>query len=296
MYFFAGFVPADLTTQVLSHTNVFLIGAVVMAPAYVLRAYKTWLLLGAKRPQLALVSASLYASIALNNVLPFRLGDVLRLFYLRTILKIGLGRATGALLIERVVDLMTILSLFAVMIVVIAGAQAYEMVGALIIRASLDYVLLAIAATVASSVVVIFLWPVAMRMIGRVMTGMELAPRRIACLVVAAIVQWILEIIILSIVTSRVLPDVDGGQAVLSSFMANLSTLVPSAPGYVGTFEVAGILPFQLLGGKVAETAALFVVLYHLIIWVFSTGLGALAAIGLFVLQMSAADTSVRRN
>ena len=112
LYYFAEFLPDHLLSQVGSRRQVFFVGAAVMAPAYLIRGYKSWLVLNEPAKIAGTVAGSLYASIALNNVLPFRLGDIVRLFYLKTVLRIGLAKATAALIIERVIDLIIILVLF----------------------------------------------------------------------------------------------------------------------------------------------------------------------------------------
>jgi uncharacterized membrane protein YbhN (UPF0104 family) len=119
--------------------------------------------------------------------------------------------------------------------------------------------------------------------IGNVVIELNPTTIRVGLLLGASVVQWLLEICLLGYVTSQLIGGVEGTQAVLSSFLSNLATLVPSAPGYVGTFEVAGILPFQVLTGGVAAEQSLFVLLYHLVIWLFSTCLGLMALAGLTI-------------
>lgn len=283
LYYFFQFVPSNLPAQILANYDVFLVGSAILVPAYVIRGYKTWLLLGELKTGRAAIAGSLYASIALNNVLPFRLGDILRLFYLRTALKIGLVKATTALLIERVVDLLVILALFVLTAATIAGGKISELAAALFWDLSAGWLLVAAATVVVGSVGVVNFRSTIWRVAAPVLSGLGLNTTRTVKLLVAAVLQWVLEIMVLSLVTSRLLFDVDGGQAVLSSFMANLSTLIPSAPGYVGTFEVAGIVPFKLLSGQITEAAAVFVILYHLVIWTFSTVLGMLSGVWLVV-------------
>jgi uncharacterized membrane protein YbhN (UPF0104 family) len=281
LYYFVAFLPSDLLKQIDAHRSVFLVGSLVLVPAYIVRAYKSWLLLNEPAKSSGAIAGSLYASIALNNALPFRLGDLLRLFYLRTVLRIGLAKATAALLIERVVDLFVILSLFVISSGVILGAEVYAFLSTIFGNVRPIYI---VGLTMAALVLIAFLFSVrrpVYRYIWPILVEIDPNWPRAGKLLTAALLQWVLEIIALSTVSAALLPNVPQGQAVLSAFMSNLSTLIPSAPGYVGTFEVAGILPFKLIGGSISEIQALYVVLYHLVIWVFSTSLGLVAGLWL---------------
>lgn len=276
VYFFWRYLPDDLLSQIASHGAVFLVGSVILIPAYLCRATKSWILLQAPGIGKGQIAGSLYASIALNNVLPFRMGDVLRLFYLRAVLAIALPKTASALLLERVTDLALILVLFGITALFVGGNGLNFYVAVLtnipqwLVIAGLVFAMAGLALAFAFRNTAFALYRSTIGTLG-------LNPPRITAFLLVALAQWVLEIITLGWTLSVLVSNVPGVEGVLSSFMSNLSTLVPSAPGYVGTFEIAGILPFQFLLGRVAPEQALFVVLYHLVIWTFSTGLGLLA-------------------
>ncbi len=56
---------------------------------------------------------------------------------------------------------------------------------------------------------------------------------------------------------------------------ATLATLVPSSPGYVGTFHYAAVLTLEAAGmGRDAATAT--AILIHAVLWVTTTAIGLL--------------------
>jgi uncharacterized membrane protein YbhN (UPF0104 family) len=277
VYFFWRYLPEDLLRQIASHGVVFLVGSAILIPAYLCRATKSWILLQAPGIGKGQIAGSLYASIALNNVLPFRMGDVLRLFYLRAVLSIALPKTASALLLERVTDLALILLLFGITALFVGGSGLNFYV-AVLTTIPQWLIIVGLVFAVAGLALAFAFRKMAFTLYRSTIGTLGLKPPRIAAFLLVALAQWVLEIIILGWTLSVLVANVPGVEGVLSSFMSNLSTLVPSAPGYVGTFEIAGIFPFQFLLGQVTPDQALFVVLYHLVIWTFSTGLGLLAS------------------
>jgi hypothetical protein len=59
--------------------------------------------------------------------------------------------------------------------------------------------------------------------------------------------------------------------------IATLSTLLPSTPGYIGTFHLAGYTAITLIGGT-PQQAGSFAVIVHLALWL-PTTLAGIAAI-----------------
>ena len=75
---------------------------------YLIRGYRWSLMLarvGAVLPRTVVINKFLYA-IALNNILPFRAGDIYRLFSLQKIANIDAAHIFGTLVLERLLDLL----------------------------------------------------------------------------------------------------------------------------------------------------------------------------------------------
>jgi len=283
VYYFFRQAPPDLLQRVAERGNVFIVGAAILVPAYLIRAFKAWLVLNVGVNAVPGAAASLWVSIALNNLLPLRLGDVLRIAYVGKTMKVGVIRTTAAVLVERIVDLFVILVLAALVSFIVLGDQFLPLLRDWISTLPLFTIVPAVVALVVIVAIAMLIFRRLRALIGSILGDLKPTAVRVALLLSASIVQWLLEICLLGYITSQLIGGIDGAQAILSSFLSNLSTLVPSAPGYVGTFEVAGILPFQILTGRVAAEQSLFVFLYHLVIWLFSTCLGLMALVGLTI-------------
>lgn len=276
LYYFGQFVSDQFLSEIVQHWTILLAGSVVLTFSYIIRGYKTCLLLKASRKDITNVAGSLYVSIALNNILPFRAGDILRIFYLKNVIKIEVGRSAAALIIERLVDLGVILILFLAAVYVIEPTKLNRFLH--VLTQMLPHHLLLNIGLVLFAVVLVMICSrhVLRRIVLPAIKQLEISFSRVTKLLLAACLQWLIEIVLLSLVVSKFIIPAHELQAVLSAFMCNLATLIPSAPGYVGTFEVVGLIPFQLSGFTMIPVFALFVVMYHLTIWFFSTVVGLL--------------------
>jgi len=276
VYYFGRFLPDQFINEMLLHWHILIAGTVVLTLSYIIRGYKTCLLLKSSRKDVAGVAGSLYVSIALNNILPFRAGDILRIFYLKNILKIEVGRSTAALIIERLVDLAVILILFFIAIYIIDPTQISRFIE-VIVQMLPHHIIFNIGFAIIALIIILFCSrQVLRRIVLPALQQLEISISRMTKLLLASCSQWLIEIVLLSMVISKFIVPTHELQAILSAFMCNLATLIPSAPGYIGTFEVVGLIPFQLSGVAMIPAFALFVVMYHLTIWCFSTVLGLL--------------------
>lgn len=92
-----------------------LLGAVLLLGCgYVLRVVRWWWMLRAFAPRLQLAHCftPYLSSIALNNVLPLRAGDAIRTFGFRRQLGVPVTAVLGTVIIERLLDLAMLLALF----------------------------------------------------------------------------------------------------------------------------------------------------------------------------------------
>lgn len=225
--------------------------------------------------------APFLGSITLNNVLPLRLGDVVRALVFPT--SIGVSRTTAAssLVMERLVDLMTLLICLALSLALSRHIAAPEWLKETAMS-------LAIAGTVV--LVAIFL------LSGAIAARLENSPKKpiratvlllksfeamsrtpvLATLFSLSLLVWLGEAgLFYSLLIGFGLPATPTA-AVIIMAIATLATLVPSSPGYVGPFHLAAFAGIALLGGS-NDQAASFAVLSHLGLWVPTTIAGAIA-------------------
>jgi uncharacterized protein (TIRG00374 family) len=251
-----------------------------------LRAVRWRVLLGpvAKLP-FPPVLASLLVGYLANNVLPARLGEIVRSHDLGE--RTGVSRSTilGTIVIERVVDTMVVVSIAAVAILVLSvrgivasavlvgfaltallvvaiavGMAAHRLPGADRVRAWLDR------------------WPAVHRSLVRLRAGLAVVGnvRTMAVAVVLSIASWSLTVLAFAAAAQAVGIEPTMGQAALLAAGTNLATAIPAAPGYVGTFELA-VVTIAASVGIPSDQALAFGILVHVTVLLITSVGGAIA-------------------
>ena len=115
-----------------------------------------------------------------------------------------------------------------------------------------------------------------MDIILRFMTGLESlrSPREAIMVFLTSVVIWLLETGKYWFVMHAFNFQVSFFALMLMNGIVNLATTIPSAPGYVGTFDAPGIAVLKAYGVKGALAAGYTLVL-HVALWVPITALGA---------------------
>lgn len=236
--------------------------------------------------------APFLGSIALNNVLPMRLGDVVRALIFPRALGISKVTATGSLVMERLVDLMTLLMC---LMIGLAWAPRTALPG------WLGELAVSLSIAGAASLVMLFLvsahlsswlsrisagaWfdtRVGIRRIVESVSGLLASfdamsrPRVLGALFGLSFLVWAGEAGLFWAMLAGFGLPAGPETAVIVMAIATLSTMVPSSPGYVGPFHVAAYTGVSMLGGTASQAAA-FAVASHLAVWLPTTLAGAIA-------------------
>ena len=85
-----------------------------------------------------------------------------------------------------------------------------------------------------------------------------------------SLTHWILEIFLLATIVSLFIYGEFISLTLLSLNLSNLATLIPSAPGYIGTFDLVGLLPFEIYNLN-TSSYSIFIIIVHIGIWLFSS-------------------------
>jgi hypothetical protein len=206
--------------------------------------------------RLPMLFRTLIIGFMVNDILPGRLGEIARILLLARNAGVPAGASLASVLIERVLDGIALTALLSLSILLIGGA-----VGDIDWLGKLTVVATAIFAGATAVIVWAALDPVHAgalarriaaiaptrieRLLDRLIdTALEaLAPVRslggIARLLGWSMIAWVLEAgMYLVLMFGFMMP---GGvpAALMGTAVANLATLVPSSPGYVGTFDFA---------------------------------------------------------
>lgn len=215
--------------------------------------------------------ASLLVGYLANNVLPARLGEIVRSQDLGT--RTGLSRSTilGTIVVERVVDTVVVVAIAAIAILVLSvrGVVASAVLVGLALTALL---VVAIGVGMAAHRLpgagrlrtFIGRWPRIREILRRLRDGISIAsrPRTMAAAGLLSICSWSFTVLAFAAAAQAIGVEPTTGQAALLAAGTNLATAVPAAPGYVGTFELAAVTIAGSVGIGSAGALA-FAVLVH---------------------------------
>jgi glycosyltransferase 2 family protein len=222
---------------------------------------------------------------AANNVLPARLGELVRAHYVGDREGVSRAAALGTIVVERVID-------FAAVVAIAAGALLV-----LGIRGDVGTAVLIGAAVavglVAALVVGVFAhrlpgaswverqasrFPRIVDLAATFRAGLSVAgrPRTLGPAVLLTLLAWSVTTASFAAGGRAVGIDMTVPQAAFLAAGVSLVTAIPSGPGFVGTWELAAVRILALYG-VAGDTAVAFALLVHVSSLAITTGLGAIS-------------------
>jgi len=228
-------------------------------------------------------------SIAMNNLLPFRVGDGVRAFVYPKRMKIRTSIGMSSLLIEKILDLCVLAVFLAVGIFTHGTFQIplYVFI-ALSFLTFLSLALILMLFLIQKKAVRIFLLPkqnldrkAAGRLSGLVINVAEdsrllFNAKTIFVMTSLSFVVWICESGLYYFVLQGYGLSPTPVDAVFVSSVISISTMVPSLPGYIGPFQAAAFLSISILGGEKVIGVS-FALIAHLSLWLPTTLIGLIA-------------------
>lgn len=264
---------------------------VAFAVGYACRIERWRLMLAVDVPALPWrrCAGPLLGSFAVNNVLPFRAGDALRSFAFNRQLGTTSGVVIATLLVERLLDLLMVLVLLGVALAVFGlDSVRFSGVGSVVLIGS------------SAAILVLLLFPrlfrplllavghgvarlapgIGQRVLGEIERSLTTLERLsqgtiMGKLVAWSALAWLGEGCVFWFAALS-LPSV---AAPLAGWLAlpvgTLATLIPSTPGYVGTFDFFTARAMAAVGNEVGAATA-YALLVHALIWLPPTLAGGL--------------------
>jgi uncharacterized protein (TIRG00374 family) len=258
------------------------LGLLALSADMAVRITRWWVMLRTLDPVLPLSACirPFLASLALNNTVPLRAGDVVRVFGFRRTLKAPTAHVLGTLVLERLLDLLVLLAILFVCLLGTAGVfprpflvgAAVAGGAALVALGVLTFFPQRITAAVQGLVSRVFgrrRWaPAVSRAVAQVTESVGLLrhPGQAARLLGLTLGAWLLEGAVFASVMWSLDIDVSSAAAGLSLGAGTLATLLPSSPGYVGTFDYFAALGLTAYGASAASATA-FALLVHVVLW-----------------------------
>jgi uncharacterized protein (TIRG00374 family) len=236
---------------------------------------------------------ALVVGFTVNNLLPLRMGEVARAYLLSRWCRIPYGATIASLVVERVLDGLSLAVLLLIALWLLPTAPGYLLAVGVLAAAGFfgGAALLALAAWRATALTALaaFIARFLPRKVGDILMRLSESfarslalvhsPDRLIRLLALSLLAWCFElglffVLLLSFGIAGSYP-----LALLIGSAANFATLIPSSPGYVGTFDgvlinvlhdAAGVAAGQAAAYDVVVHAALFlpvVVVGTLVLW-----------------------------
>jgi len=229
-----------------------------------------------------------------NNVFPARLGELLRSFVLYEDEQVPVSASLATIIVERVFDGVVMLGFVFVNLSALArltsssgfvgDIQTLALVGTGIFLGVLAVFLLAAMFPGQAERAVAFfndrIVPARYRpkiagVAGRFLGGLAAlrSPRMVLMIFLTSIIIWLLETAKYWFVMHAFPFQVSFFELMLMNGIVNLATTLPSAPGYIGTFDKPGIAVLTAAGVEV-NVAAAYTFVLHAALWLPITLLG----------------------
>ena len=242
----------------------------VLATQVVLRAVRwSYLILQAPRIPVGRILPPLLIGYLGNAVLPARLGDAMRAVIISRRERVDIVQALGTVLLERAIDVATLAPL-ALTAAVVTGAPGWAIQIAAIATVVGGAVLVLLATTGIAPLLRfadrlgLAERPSLRSIAARIALVLGGAARRRPIALAAAISTsaWFLDAASFWLAAQALGIEISYPGAMLIGAIAVLGTAIPSAPGYVGTFELAASVTATALGVP-AESAVAMAILAH---------------------------------
>lgn len=270
------------------------VGVVTLVVAYLVRIKRSQIMLAAVNPAVTFGRSAVpyMVSVAANNVLPFRVGDILRAINFSSWLGVSTASILAVMMLERLMDLLVIIGFFGLALFLFHARESGELA---LLHSSSTFL-------VASAVFIacLLLFPTLLhKPVEWAMSALQrIAPRiaaklrpqvhrifstltviihrpLMALLLGCTVLSWFFEACTFYMVACAIPDLVNPTVGWLAMPVGTLSTTLPSSPGYVGTFHYFVTVAARALGNTPGASTA-FAILVHLVLWLPVTICGAL--------------------
>jgi len=249
---------------------------------YALRALR-WRLLfrGAARAGIRAVFGALMIGYLFNSLLPARGGEFVKIYLLGSLQGLTKSGVLATVLVEKTADLLIAMALLSLLPLYFPLPKwltpaAYS-VGAMTLAAAgaILYLKLAGAATFAAVFRALkFVPPALLQRIeessGRFLAGLSglFSPANALQFAALSAVIWFMELAVMFVIARAFGIPLGASELLFVMLMILFGTMVPSSPGYIGTFEFFGVSALALLGIGGGPALSFVIVLHALVLLV----------------------------
>jgi hypothetical protein len=259
------------------------LAALVVQAVYVAQGARWRLIAGALFLSVRRFYALVLGGIAANNVLPLRIGDLLRARWLATSAPMPTGTSLGSVFRDRSCDVLTLVVALAVSLPFVGGA-------AWVARIAVGGAVLLVALAVAAAAAVTYtrLRPRGrrdarsrLRSLARDTIDEIASPigrRRVVLALALSVVAWSSWALAAGLVCSSLGIVVSPVDLVFVTAVINLGVVIPSSPGFVGTYQWLAVAALGVVGVD-GDVAIAFALLMQAVWFVPTTVVGGIIAL-----------------
>jgi len=223
-----------------------------------------------------------------NNVYPFRAGEVIRAYVLKKKEGVSISASIATILVERIFDgLVMLLFVFIALpfapglpnwlrqTVILASLAFFGALVVFLVMAALPQISQTVYRWAIDRFLPESLRPNALALANRFMEGLSSLNSftDIVMIFLTSVVVWLLETVKYWFVMYAFNFSVSFFALMLMNGVVNLATTLPSAPGYIGTFDGPGIEVLKVFGIS-PNVAAAYTLVLHAALWLPITLLG----------------------
>jgi glycosyltransferase 2 family protein len=241
-----------------------------------LRAYRWKFMLDpVKRVSVSGLYASTMIGFMANNILPARLGEFVRAYAAGRIFKVSKSATFATIVIERAFDLVTLVLCLGLALLVVPLDKIRPLGIAAIIFCCLTFAVLIFFRQRRTMVTGYFdglfrrlpdsSRSRAGRLLHSFIDGLEVLTKghHIVAILVVSIVMWASVALSLDLAMRAFSFQVPGYASLVLLVVVSLGLMIPSGPGFAGTFEAAVIWSLLLFPSITKEQAASYAIMYH---------------------------------
>jgi len=269
------------------------VSILVICIGYIFRAVRWWFLLSfvSEKPPFILTIKYFFIGNSLNNILPLRGGDIYRIVKYNKLTGIKIENVIATMAIERVFDVLSLLLLLWLGLSSFEESNLINSFSPQIKSAIINLNILCIVA-----VVTIIIAPRYLQKFISYLFNRKIIPKKIYLFIfetfeslknilnkknviiifLISTVAWALESFAYGAVQNAMSLNLPINAMFISNVFSALSTLLPSSPGYIGTyhyFASLSLTPFKVD----IQHAITFSIIMHLILWTSITSFGLIA-------------------
>lgn len=224
------------------------------------------------------------SSVAVNNVLPGRVGDLLRARWLQVAARIPGGRALATVFVDRGFDVLSLVAFLAFSLPFVSSAEWLLRIalGGLALLVVLGLVLVAARAYTRRRTRERRDHRSLLRRIARdTLEGLAdpIGRVRAVPLVGISLATWAMWGLAAWFVAQAVGITLSPVEAIFVTAVINLGVAIPSSPGFIGTYQWLGVSALTLFG-VATEQALAFAILMHAVWYVPTTLVGGVLLLG----------------